>query len=446
MIKDYDFRDFAGAAARAFNTLRFQPDEGLNQALQTIQQQRTANRAKNKTVEYLKSLGTPMGDRLASMVSTGQLKGSQAYAYIFDMEKEARAAERAEAVAQRNFENQIKLADINRTANFANQKELAGLNFANQKELADANRAANFANQIKLADINRAANFANQKEITELQFNNEIEKIGIQHTNAMELQNAKPPKTLKYQAVAADALRLGIVDNEVDAIKYALKETASKGNTTIIGGGKNEQVFNAVQDSADAAKKALVSLNSLKEAKKAAENMFTGVAAEQRLQIAKLMAFTGINSFDEAIQNTEVFKTQIAPQVAFLLKQTVGSTQVSDADRSFAQEAAAGKITFDGESIVRVLDIMERLSNEVVNSHRVILNAVYPEGDPTVARERALFGTMFRDDAAPSSTTQQSQPTVNNIDTSNQKVFEDDKGKYILIDRGGGVKVKQRVK
>ncbi len=446
MIKDYDFRDFAGAAARAFNTLRFQPDEGLNQALQTIQQQRTANRAKNKTVEYLKSLGTPMGDRLASMVSTGQLKGSQAYAYIFDMEKEARAAERAEAVAQRNFENQIKLADINRTANFANQKELAGLNFANQKELANANRAANFANQIKLADINRAANFANQKEITELQFNNEIEKIGIQHTNAMELQNAKPPKTLKYQAVAADALRLGIVDNEVDAIKYALKETASKGNTTIIGGGKNEQVFNAVQDSADAAKKALVSLNSLKEAKKAAENMFTGVAAEQRLQIAKLMAFTGINSFDEAIQNTEVFKTQIAPQVAFLLKQTVGSTQVSDADRSFAQEAAAGKITFDGESIVRVLDIMERLSNEVVNSHRVILNAVYPEGDPTVARERALFGTMFRDDAAPSSTTQQSQPTVNNIDTSNQKVFEDDKGKYILIDRGGGVKVKQRVK
>tara|TARA_Y100000022_G_scaffold76109_1_gene65642 strand:- start:765 stop:2024 length:1260 start_codon:yes stop_codon:yes gene_type:complete len=419
MIKDYDFRDFAGAAARAFNTLRFEPDKGLNQALQTIQQQRTANRAKNKTVEYLKSLGTPMGDRLAAMVLTDQLKGSQAYGYMFDMEREARAAQRADAVAQRNFENQIKLANINRDANFANQ--------------------------VKLANMNRDANFADQKELVQLNFDNAIEKIGIQHANAMELQNTKTTKPLKYQAIAADALRLGIVDNEVDAIKYALKETASKGNTTIIGGGKNEQVFNAVKDSADAATKALVSLNSLKEAKQAAANMFTGVAAEQRLQIAKLMAFTGINSFDEAIQNTEVFKTQIAPQVAFLLKQTVGSTQVSDADRSFAQEAAAGKITFDGTSINRVLDIMERLSNEVVNSHRVILNAVYPEGDPTVARERALFGTMLRNDAAPSSTTQQSQPTVNNTDTSNQEVFEDDKGKYILIDRGGGVKVKQRL-
>ena len=107
MIKDYDFRDFAGAAASALNTLRFEPDKGLNQALQTIQQQRTANRAKNKTVEYLKGLGTPMGDRLAAMVGTGQLKGSQAYGMIFDMEKEARAEERAKNLA--TFQNQLAM-------------------------------------------------------------------------------------------------------------------------------------------------------------------------------------------------------------------------------------------------------------------------------------------------------------------------------------------------
>jgi len=107
MIKDYDFRDFAGAAASAFNTLRFEPDKGLNQALQTIQQQRTANRAKNKTVEYLKGLGTPMGDRLAAMVGTGQLKGSQAYGMIFDMEKEVRAEERAKNLA--TFQNQLAM-------------------------------------------------------------------------------------------------------------------------------------------------------------------------------------------------------------------------------------------------------------------------------------------------------------------------------------------------
>ena len=110
MIKDYDFRDFAGAAARAFNTLRFEPDKGLNQALQTIQQQRTANRAKNKTVEYLKGLGTPMGDRLAAMVGTGQLKGADAYKLMFDIESEQRAADRARAAADLAFERQRILA------------------------------------------------------------------------------------------------------------------------------------------------------------------------------------------------------------------------------------------------------------------------------------------------------------------------------------------------
>ena len=107
MSRDFDFRDVAGVAASAFNTLRFEPDKGLNQALQTIQQQRTANRAKNKTVEYLESLGTPMGTRLAAMVKTGQLKGSQAYGYMFDLEKEARAEQRARELA--TFQNKLAM-------------------------------------------------------------------------------------------------------------------------------------------------------------------------------------------------------------------------------------------------------------------------------------------------------------------------------------------------
>ena len=132
MIKDYDFRDFAGAAARAFNTLRFEPDKGLNQALQTIQQQRTANRAKNKTVEYLKGLGTPMGDRLAAMVSTGQLKGSQAYGMIFDMEKEARAAARAASAADLAFDRRVQLAE-------AGNEFTAGQNLLNRESRAEQN-------------------------------------------------------------------------------------------------------------------------------------------------------------------------------------------------------------------------------------------------------------------------------------------------------------------
>ena len=110
--EDKDFRDVAGAMASAFNTLRFEPDKGLDTALQTIKQQRTARRAKNKTVEYLRSLGQPEATRLANMVETGQLTGQQAYSQIFALEQEKRAADRAAANRAASYDNQVKLAEL----------------------------------------------------------------------------------------------------------------------------------------------------------------------------------------------------------------------------------------------------------------------------------------------------------------------------------------------
>jgi|TARA_B100000287_G_scaffold435018_1_gene501444 hypothetical protein len=106
-IKDYDFRDFAGAAASALNTLRFEPDKGLNQALQTINQQRTVQRGKNKTIEYLKSLGTPMADRLANMVGTGVFAPNDAFKIMFDMEQDAKKKQDAFALAE--FTNELAM-------------------------------------------------------------------------------------------------------------------------------------------------------------------------------------------------------------------------------------------------------------------------------------------------------------------------------------------------
>ena len=107
MIKDYDFRDFAGAAASALNTLRFQPDPSLNQALQTINQQRTVQRGKNKTIEYLKGLGTPMGDRLAGMVGTGVFAPNDAFKIMFDMEQDSKKKQDAFALAE--FTNELAM-------------------------------------------------------------------------------------------------------------------------------------------------------------------------------------------------------------------------------------------------------------------------------------------------------------------------------------------------
>tara|TARA_B100002019_G_scaffold202596_1_gene175626 strand:+ start:12290 stop:13411 length:1122 start_codon:yes stop_codon:yes gene_type:complete len=95
-----DFRDVAGALASGFNQMRLRPDPGLDARLQTIQQQRTANRAKNKTVEYLRGLGTDMANQLASMVESGALTGQQAYAQILQLQSEERSFNRQKELEQ----------------------------------------------------------------------------------------------------------------------------------------------------------------------------------------------------------------------------------------------------------------------------------------------------------------------------------------------------------
>lgn len=91
-MAETDFRDVAGLLASSFNQMRLRPDPGLDARLQTIAQQRTANRAKNKTVEYLRGLNTPMGNQLAGMVETGGITGQQAYMEILELQRQERAA------------------------------------------------------------------------------------------------------------------------------------------------------------------------------------------------------------------------------------------------------------------------------------------------------------------------------------------------------------------
>ena len=76
---DRDFRPVAAALAKGFNTLRTFPDQQLNADLQNVMQQQTATKSRNKTVELLKSFGTPDMDRLAAMVQSGGLGAKDAY-------------------------------------------------------------------------------------------------------------------------------------------------------------------------------------------------------------------------------------------------------------------------------------------------------------------------------------------------------------------------------
>lgn len=159
-----------------------------------------------------------------------------------------------------------------------------------------------------------------------------------------------------------------------------------------VGGGSDKQVFDNMEKSAEAAQTVANGLTGLREARNALKGggVF-GAGADMRLGLQKIGALLGVKD-NNSIVNTETFRAAIAPQVAAMLKATVGTTQISNTDREFAEKAAGGNISLDEGSIARLLDIMERGSAAVIQRHRKKLDAVYPEKDGKFERERALFG------------------------------------------------------
>ena len=164
-------------------------------------------------------------------------------------------------------------------------------------------------------------------------------------------------------------------------------------SSVTVGGGSDKQVFDAMMESATTARSSVTGLNAIREARKAVEGGgIFGAGADMRLGLAKVGALLGYDPAD--VQNTETFRAAIAPQVAAMMKATVGSAQISNADREFAAKAAGGDISLDPGSIKRLLGIMEKAGNTAINDHMDRLNQVYPEGKQ-FDRERALMGVRL---------------------------------------------------
>lgn len=177
-------------------------------------------------------------------------------------------------------------------------------------------------------------------------------------------------------------------------VDFQLAQKRAGAQTINVGGGDNKQVFDAMMDSTNLARSASMGLSSLREAKAAVEGgIISGAGADARLGLQKIGALLGVAD-PGVIENTETFRSAIAPQVASTMKATVGSTQISNADREFAQQAAGGSINLDERSIRRLLDIMERAGTVAVQSHMERLNKVYPDNGQ-FERERALFGVAM---------------------------------------------------
>jgi hypothetical protein len=191
--------------------------------------------------------------------------------------------------------------------------------------------------------------------------------------------------------------------------QFDLAQKRAGATNVNVGGGTDAQVFTKVGESQEMARAAVTGLQAIRTARQAVEaGGFFGAGADTRLQLQKVAAAIGLADTDK-ITNTETFRSAIAPQVAAMMKATVGSTQVSNADREFAEKAAAGSITLDQTTITKLLGIMENANVAILQRHQSMLDKVYPDPQK-FARERALFSVDAPEPPAPAAGEAQAAP------------------------------------
>lgn len=196
--------------------------------------------------------------------------------------------------------------------------------------------------------------------------------------------------------VPTEIQELRYLQSNPDLKKTDLERRSASRTQVNVGGGSDKQIFDAMKDSADAANSALTGLNGIRQARTALKGGgYFGSFADERLAWGKLGALFGGDP--EKVINTETFRSTIAPQISALIKQTVGSTGISNADREFAEKAAGGSIKLDEGTLNRLMTIMSKASRIVIEKHIKKLDAVYPDGD-SFKRERALFGVDMPED------------------------------------------------
>jgi hypothetical protein len=145
-------------------------------------------------------------------------------------------------------------------------------------------------------------------------------------------------------------------------------------------------------------------LPNLYDAKEMSKNAITGFGADARLDYNRALNAFGLTATGDKVRDTQALQAAIAPLVGAILKSTTGTTQVSEGDRKFAQQAAGGDITLDAPAIQRILDIGERSFKANIASHNKQLGSVFtdPQGQDRAlhARYRVDMPLSAADQAA----------------------------------------------
>lgn len=107
--------------------------------------------------------------------------------------------------------------------------------------------------------------------------------------------------------------------------------------------------------------------------------VITGTGANFIVGAGKALQRIGFNVGKDEVSNTEAFYANQAKQVAQIIKAFGAGTGLSDADREYAERAAAGKITMSEESIKKIIALNATASRNVISEFNADIGNL-PEG------------------------------------------------------------------
>jgi hypothetical protein len=190
--------------------------------------------------------------------------------------------------------------------------------------------------------------------------------------NMREGKPAVPAEIQGYQVALSQGYKGSFVDYK--------KELARAGATSVSVDTKGENKFSETVGT-ELGKNVIASKTGAEDA---AIILKTNEVGRQLLDSGAITGtgakfFTGFNGalkqagidlgYGDAAANTQAYAASMGANVGKIIKQFGAGTGLSDADRQYAERIAAGDVTLDEKAIRRILDINDKASRNVIESH-----------------------------------------------------------------------------
>jgi hypothetical protein len=160
-----------------------------------------------------------------------------------------------------------------------------------------------------------------------------------------------------------------------------------------------QQFVGDVSKSYDATQQLSNTLPTLQQAKQALAQSYTGKGAELKLDANKMLRVLGVPGDYTPAVATEMLQSRMKAIAGGLIKSTVGSQNISDADREFVEKAYSGTISMEPESLRRLLGIAEDTTIRSINRHNDRLIGVAKHPDDAVLRDQYQVPMQYGDSA-----------------------------------------------